>query len=159
MVGAADAVLKGMTLWNAGDREAWLAAWHEDCEWVSAVTSSVDGSRAVYSGHDGLRRFWDDNHEAWERFEVEAMSANELDNGLILTSGRVQARGRRSGIELDSPLHFVWRLSKGQILRASAHLDREAALDALRAEGVAEDLIGTIRALDIHDTAGPSSPR
>ena len=87
----------------------------------------LDGSRAVYTGHNGLRRFWEDNHEAWERFEVEAMSADELDNGLILTSGRVQARGRHSSIELDSPLHFVWWLSEGRILRASAHLEREAS--------------------------------
>ena len=145
MVGAAERVLEGMALWNAGDREGWLATWHEDCEWVSAVTSSIDGSRAVYSGHDGLTRFWQDNHEAWERFEVEATNADDLGHGLVLMSGRVQARGRRSGLELDSPLHFVWRLSEGQILRASAHLDREAALKALRAEGAAEDIIGAIR--------------
>ena len=60
-------------------------------------------------------------------------------------SGRVRARGRRSGLELDSPLYFVWWLSDGQILRASAHLEPEDALKALAAEGVAEDIIAAFR--------------
>jgi ketosteroid isomerase-like protein len=141
MAGAAERVQELFALWNAGDREAWLAGWHEECEWVSAVTSSVDGSRVVYSGRDELERFWEDNHEAWERFEVEAMNADDLGEGLVLASGRVRARGLRSGVELDSPLHFVFRLTQGQVLRASAYLDREGSFEALRAEGVAEETI------------------
>jgi ketosteroid isomerase-like protein len=133
-----------MALWNAGDLEGWLAMWREDCEWVSAVTSSVDSSRAVYCGHDELRGFWEDNHEAWERFEVEALDTSDLGNGLVFTNGRVQARGRRSGLQLDSRLYFVWRLIGERFQHASAHLDREAAVEALRAEGVAEDTIAAI---------------
>lgn len=132
--------------WNADDRDAWLASWHEDCEWVSAVTSSVDGSRIVYRGHDGLKRFWEDNHEAWEHFKVDVMSVIDLGDGLVLMSGRVRARGRLSGVELDSPLLFVLRFREEQVLRGSAYLDPKSALDALRAEGVAEEIIGAIPA-------------
>jgi ketosteroid isomerase-like protein len=145
VAGVVETVQRGIARWNAGDLKGWLAMWHEDCEWVSAVTSSVDGNRAVYRGHDELRGFWEDNHDAWGRFEVEVLSANDLGNGLVFTSGRVQARGRRSGLELDSPLYFLWRLDEGRFLRASAHLERDDALEALRAEGVAEDMIAPLR--------------
>jgi ketosteroid isomerase-like protein len=145
VAGAVETVQRGMALWNAGDLDAWLAMWREDCEWVSAVTSTVDGGGAVFRGQDELRGFWEDNHDAWERFEVRALDANDLGNGLVFMSGRVQARGRRSGVELDSPLYFVWRLNKGRFLRASAHLERDDALEALRAEGVAEDMIAALR--------------
>jgi hypothetical protein len=86
-----------------------------------------------------------DRHDAWEQFEVKALDTSDLGNGLVFTNGRVEARGRRSGLELDSPLYFVWRLSDERFQRGSAHLDREAALRALRAEGVAEDTIGAMR--------------
>lgn len=65
MAGPVQTVQRGIALWNAGDLEGWLAAWQDDCEWVSAVASSVDGSRAVYRGHDELRGFWEDNRDAW----------------------------------------------------------------------------------------------
>lgn len=145
MAGPVQTVQRGIALWNAGDLEGWLAAWHDECEWVSAVASSVDGSRAVYRGHDELRGFWEDNREAWESFEVVPVDANDLGDGLVFMPGRVRARGRRSRLELDSPLFFVWRLSDGRILRASAHLEREHALEALAAEGLPEDKVASIR--------------
>jgi ketosteroid isomerase-like protein len=47
---------------NRGDREAFVAIWHEQCEYRPAVESDLQGSEGVYRGHDGIRRWWNTIH-------------------------------------------------------------------------------------------------
>ena len=47
--------------------------------------------------------------------------------------GRLQGRGRTSGVELDVPMGFVWTLRDGKVVRAKSFSEQA---DALRAAGL-----------------------
>jgi ketosteroid isomerase-like protein len=95
-----ETVRAAIEAWNRGDFDAWVGAWDERAEFLTLRARSKDGA---YRGHDGLRRFAAEIAEKWEqvRFEVdEIRGAGEQ----VVALGRVRARGRASGVELDVPL-------------------------------------------------------
>ena len=47
--------------------------------------------------------------------------------------GRLRARGRASGMDLDVPMGFVWTLRDGKVVRARTFSEQA---DALRAAGL-----------------------
>ena len=55
--------------WNRGDREAFLALWDEEAEFVP-LRAQLEGES--YRGHDGLQRFLAEMTEDFEavRFEI-----------------------------------------------------------------------------------------
>jgi ketosteroid isomerase-like protein len=50
----------------------------------------------------------------------------------ILVSVHARARGRGSGVEIDQTAFHVWTLTGERAVRLEVHVDREAALAALR---------------------------
>lgn len=91
----------------------------------------------VYEGYAGLREFRADAREVWEEL---AISAEEIilegDHALVLT--HVRARGRGSGIEIDTQGAGLSTLTGGRLWRyrllAESESGREAAVAALRAQ-------------------------
>jgi len=53
--------------WNAEDLERWLACWDPFCVWVPGMRSRMEGTQ-TYRGHEGLRRYWAEDAEVWDRF-------------------------------------------------------------------------------------------
>ena len=51
-------------------------------------------------------------------------------------SGDFEARGRESGVELDSPMGWVWTIRDGKLLKAQGFLGEAEALEAA---GLRED--------------------
>jgi ketosteroid isomerase-like protein len=88
----------------------------------------------AYRSHDGLRRFIDEMFEEWDgvRFEVdEIRDAGEQMVGF----GRMRARGRASGVELDVPLGVLGVVRSERITYARFFSD---PADALEAAGLRE---------------------
>src|SRR5215211_5885294 len=99
----------------------------------SIVIQSVFGavSRAVYHGHDGVRKWQADLEEAWGgeiRVEVEAYFALG-DHALAFDA--LHGRGRQSGAEGTLPGAAVTRWRSGQCVYFKAYADREEALGDL----------------------------
>jgi ketosteroid isomerase-like protein len=90
---------------------------------------------AVYHGHDGVRRWWRDQEEAWGaglRVEPEAY----LDVGEhTLISYVARGRGSNSGAEVEMPFAGVIRWRGGLAIYYRSYLHRD---DALRDLGVSE---------------------
>ena len=112
--------------WNRGDTEAWIEAWDEQAEF-RPMRALLEGD--AYRGHAGLRRFVAEMSEEWEgfRFEVEEIrDAGEL----LVATGRVKARGRVSGVDLDVPLALVGSARGGKITFARFYSSPGEALKA-----------------------------
>jgi ketosteroid isomerase-like protein len=83
----------------------------------------------VYRGHDGLRSFFREWHEAWGSIDYDYEELIEAGERVISVVTR-HARGRASGVEVDWPLALLWTLREGQVVRVVWFGTRAEALEA-----------------------------
>jgi ketosteroid isomerase-like protein len=83
-----------------------------------------------YHGHDGIRRYMSDVSEAFEYLRPlpgDLLAVGEV----VVGAGRIQYRGRTSGVETESPAGWMFKLRHGKVLRFRAFREPEQALEAL----------------------------
>jgi ketosteroid isomerase-like protein len=98
-----------------------------EVEWKSFFAVGPDG--AHYKGHDGMRRYVADLEEVWET--LRPYPSGLLDVGdLVVGVGRIQYRGKASGVETEEAAGWVFRFRDGRLQRFRAFSDPEHALEA-----------------------------
>jgi ketosteroid isomerase-like protein len=121
----------GYAAWNSGDVETFVGTVHPEIVWT---TSGVfPGLRTSYSGHAGIRSFWDDFAEPWERIEIEIEEMAEIDETCVLVQAHFHAIGRE-GIEVDRQIVNYMAMSEGKLYRFRAFGDWDQALAHLGIE-------------------------
>jgi ketosteroid isomerase-like protein len=124
-----DAVRSMLDGWNRGDVDSWLASAHPEIEWSSEIARRMQGAETMYLGRAAMRRFWDEWHSVWD-LTIEASEIRDLGD-TVLVVGRMRARGKASGVDLDEAVAYVYELDGGLIRKARAYLDPSQALEAL----------------------------
>jgi ketosteroid isomerase-like protein len=112
-----------------GDIEAALAELHPEVEFLP-IRAQLEGTS--YRGHDGYRRVVADFEEDWEDLRLPPERIHEAGDRVVV-SGRMVARGKASGVELDIPLALLYELREGKVVRIESFADPD---EALRAAGV-----------------------
>jgi ketosteroid isomerase-like protein len=123
-------------------RRMYDAAAHRDADVVLALYDpgvEVDMSRApcrdlvgerFYHGHDGLRNFYREWHDAWETVESdveELIDAGER----VVSVETTRGRGRESGVAVELHQCGIWTIRGGKIVRVEwLDATREEALEA-----------------------------
>ena len=122
-------VVRGlMEAWNGQNLEPWLAFWDPSCEWVPRLRGAVEGAQS-YRGHDGLRRFWEEDDAVWEEFHVDLHDLRQIGDNVVATgTGRAKAK---SGVDIARPFAFVFRVRSGRVVRVESYLDVSEALEAV----------------------------
>lgn len=110
------------------DVDAFLQIMDAEVELYLPETAALAGEPSPYRGHDGVRRYFEQVEQVWERLEVFLHEYHEAD-GQVLVVGRVRSQGRDGRIG-DTPAHWVWQIENGLITRASVYTDRDEALAA-----------------------------
>ena len=137
-VGNVELHRRAVEAFHARDVEAFIAHLDPSVEYHSVMT--VPGG-AVYHGHDGVRRYFEDFKDAWgDEFRVEPEAFFDLDEHTLmfyLTHGF----GQQSGAEVAMAGAQVCRWREGLMVYGKAYVHRE---DALRDLGVLEDELDSI---------------
>jgi ketosteroid isomerase-like protein len=124
---SAEAVRRLLEEWNLradlSEETFREVAWPD---MVLDVTANVFNP-AVYEGFDGLRQWADGVREAWEYFRMEPEELIEQGD-VVLALVRAVARGRGSGVEIDTPSALISQVRDGRISSMRVQPDREAAL-------------------------------
>ena len=93
---------------------------------------SLLGAEA-YRGHDGLGQYVDDLTEAWEWYHVDIDELRDLGDDVLMV-GRLSAKGRSSGLEVEERLAWIHTFRKGtgpsRYVRLRFFATPEAALEA-----------------------------
>jgi ketosteroid isomerase-like protein len=126
-----DLARRAVAAFNAREVEVFAALTRTDFEWLPSM-SPIDG--AVFVGHDGVRRYFQELAGAWERFHIDADEFLEHDRG-VLVLGRLEGRGRGSGAVTHASLGMAFEMHEGAISRIRGFLDREQALTAVGLAG------------------------
>lgn len=123
------------TLFSAaaqGDTATVFSIYDEDVEFdiTRSPLPRLVGGTAVWRGHEGLRAFFQERSEQVD--EIEDVCDELIDAGdQVVSLVTTRARGRASGVEVDSPQYAaVWTVRDGKVIRVVWLATREEALDA-----------------------------
>jgi ketosteroid isomerase-like protein len=89
--------------------------------------AALEGS--YVGGHDGVRRFFADNAQDFDAFEVYCPDMRDLGDR-VLALGTARGLAKVSGIETEAQLAIVARFRDGLITHFKDYRDKELALEA-----------------------------
>jgi ketosteroid isomerase-like protein len=123
-----DLVRRGYEFWNCGTPDLMLDLYAEDAELdLSAVFTDM----GVYRGRDSMRDQLDALWEAWEGLRMDPLAVFDVGGGRFVVDLRWWGRGKRSGVEVDQRVAFLYtvRASDNKIVRSQLFPSVEAAMD------------------------------
>ncbi len=109
------------------DAEAALPYIDPEIELQSAIVGGAEGN--TYRGHEGFRTWMAESDATWAELRLETDEFRDLGDDVLMI-GRLHARGRESGIEVDSPIAWLSTVGGGRIVRSRGFLDPQEALEA-----------------------------
>ena len=120
--------------WNRGDLDGFAEHVSEDVAWLEVSGRPEGGGDTELVGRDRMRNSLRSLFDAWESYHLEAERLEDLGDRVVAIV-RETARGRASGVEVDSRWGYVLTVADGQIVRVEAYRD---AGRALRVTGLSE---------------------
>jgi ketosteroid isomerase-like protein len=120
-----------ISAFNQRDVESFVGVTTADFEWSTSVMA-VEGE--VFHGRQGIETYFQRMREAWDEFQGLVDDYRDLGDR-VLVSGRVEGRGRGSGVSVAAPLDILYDFRGGKISRMRSFLDHD---EALRVAGLAE---------------------
>src|SRR6476619_7070046 len=107
-----EVVRKCLAAFAGGDVEEMLSYIDPKGELHSAIIGGAEGN--VFHGHDGFRRWYTESIESFEELRTELTEYRDLGDRIV-AFGRIHARGRGSGLEIDSPTGWVFTVRVGKV--------------------------------------------
>ena len=127
-----EAVREWVAAINEGDAEALVALADPSVDYMPYL-AALSGEGGAYRGHAGLRQYVRELAEAWGWYHVEIYELHDLGEH-VLMEGRLQAKGRSSGLEVEEDmarLHtFQPGTGAGRYSRLRFFPNRTEALEA-----------------------------
>jgi ketosteroid isomerase-like protein len=129
-----DAFRRALEAYNRRDIGAFLQAFDPMVE-IHPLTLAMFGTEGtVYRSHEGIRQFIREVDEVLPGIQVEPLEIRDLGERIV-ASGRLHARGRASGAEVESPIGWLVEFREGRVIRMTDYLDPK---EARQAAGLAE---------------------
>ena len=113
---------------NRRDLDGYLARISPDVEWD--LREGFLGVQDVYRGWAGVRKWWNDFLEAWERFDGEIDEMAEGKVGAVLVGINGKGRGSASGVKTELHFLFVIWVADRKVARLRMFQSRDEALEA-----------------------------
>jgi ketosteroid isomerase-like protein len=113
---------------NRGDVDRMLVLMHPDFEWRPLEASPV---ARVYRGREQVRRYVEDWLGTFESLRLDLEEPTEVGDHVVAIV-RGHARGRASGVQLDSRFCQVWTVRRGIAVGMVEYATREQGLAVLR---------------------------
>ena len=118
---------RGYEAFNEGGVDAilgWLAPE------ITVRDRESGPDRETHHGLIGIKELFESTMEAFDQFTLEPLEFLEVGDRMIVVL-RQRARGRGSGVELDSEVAHVWTMGTGAPAGLRIYRDKEQALRAV----------------------------
>lgn len=111
---------------NARDLDRFSDQTTSDFRWSPSMVA-IEGE--VFVGRAGIETYFDRMIDGWDTFRVEDGDLRDLGDR-VLWSGRLDGRGRISGVLVSAPLDILYELRDGKVTQMRSFLDHAEALKA-----------------------------
>lgn len=98
-------------------------------EFYAPATAALTRGGRSYRGYEGIFSYFRDVSSVWDELEFTPQEFRELDDE-VLVFGRLRARAF-SGLLIDEPAQWVFKLRNAKVLWASAFETKLAALESV----------------------------
>jgi ketosteroid isomerase-like protein len=122
---------RAMDAFNQRDIDAFIQPTAADFEWFPALGRAVEGGS--FRGREGVETYFEALHATWEEVRLVADEVRGLGESVIWL-GRIEGRGRGSGVPVDAPMGAVFDFRGRKVWRARSYLDHAEALKAVGLE-------------------------
>jgi ketosteroid isomerase-like protein len=122
---------RAIDAFNRRDIDAFAALTTADFGWSPSMVA-IEGE--IFRGREGIEKYFGSLNDAWERFHIVRDGFRDLDD-LAVMLGRLEGRGKASGVQVVESLAMVFDFRDGEISRIRGYLDHT---EALRAAGLSE---------------------
>jgi ketosteroid isomerase-like protein len=116
---------------NRGDVEGVVALCDED--FLMDMSERVFNPD-TYTGHDGVRRFYEGVMDAWASYRWDVEEARVADDSVVAML-HCQGQSRAAGPGVDWRVAWLWRMRQGKAVFVRFYRQRA---DALEAAGLSE---------------------
>jgi ketosteroid isomerase-like protein len=120
-----------ISAFNERDVDGFAETTTPDFEWITSM-AAVEGE--IFWGREGIETYFGRMREAWDEFLALGSEFRDLGDR-VLWRGRLEGRGRGSGVPVSAPLDILYDVRAGKISRMHSFLDHD---EALRAAGLSE---------------------
>jgi ketosteroid isomerase-like protein len=127
-----ETVKRGIDAYNGREIDAIYEMAAPDFEWVPALIAGFEG--AGTRGRAGMESYFREVEETWEGYRLQIDEFRDLDER-VLALGRIEARGRGSGLLVKTPWACIFDFRDGKMSSARAYL---VHAEALHAAGLSE---------------------
>src|SRR6266480_1665097 len=117
---------------NRRDVDALMEFATPDIEFNTAMIGTVAGGSL--RGREGIEAVFADIRDTWEEHRMVIEEIRDLGDR-VLGLGRLEGRGKASGVSVDVPLAVISDFRDGKMWRTRTYLDHG---EALRAAGLPE---------------------
>jgi ketosteroid isomerase-like protein len=118
---------RALDAYNRRDLDEVLELAHPEVVWHPAFEALLGGKATVFRGHEGMREIFAAVDEAFSEIRAEADEIRDLGRDRVAASGRLRARGRASGAEIDSETSWLIEFRDGRVLTVWTFLDPDEA--------------------------------
>jgi ketosteroid isomerase-like protein len=122
----AEVAARAIRAFNAGEVDAFADLTTPDFEWSPSMVA-IEGETFV--GREGVETYFGKLDDAWDKFHVHTDRFRHGGSRVVML-GRLEGRGKTSGVPVDSPLGMVFDFRDAKISRIRGFLDHDEALRA-----------------------------
>lgn len=122
---------RAIAAFNVVDIDAFAGLTTPDFEWSPSMVA-IEGE--IFRGREGIEKYFGSLASAWESFQILPDTFRDL-AAVVVMLGRLEGRGRTSGVQVVESLGMVFDFRDREISRIRGYLDHG---EALRAAGVPE---------------------
>jgi ketosteroid isomerase-like protein len=119
--------------WNEGGPEDVVRYMADDHEWHEVEGRPETGSAPVRRGRNSMQSSLNALFDAWESYRLEPEEVRDVDEERVLAIVREIARGRSSGLEVESRWGYLMTIRDGLVVRVEAYRDADRAVEAVEA--------------------------
>ena len=120
-------VKRGFAAFNQDGVEGILPFVHPEFE--STTPPELASEPGTYSGHEGVRRWFDSFYEVMDEISFEPREFHEVGERVVVET-TLRARGRSTGLEFGQEAVIVWKLRDGKTIGLEVYPTLEEAMAA-----------------------------
>jgi ketosteroid isomerase-like protein len=125
--GNLEIVKQGFDAFNKDGVDGILPFVHPDFE--ATTPPELASEPDTYSGHDGVRRWFDSFYEVMDEIRWDAHKFHEVGERVVVEF-TLHARGRSTGLEFGQEAVMVWKLRDGKAIGLELYPTLDEAMAA-----------------------------